>query len=80
MLDELVEAIVKRRLETPALFLLESMHPLGFVGSQVMLVLRPLVAIIWSDSPYARRWDQLQRVLEVRGSTELLARRLEARM
>ncbi len=77
MLDELADAIVRRHLATPALFVLESMRPLGFVGSQMMVVLRPLVAMIW---PAPQRWDQLQRVLEVRGSMELLARRLEERM
>jgi hypothetical protein len=77
MLDELADAIVARRLATPALFLLESMRPLSFVGSQMMLVMRPFVALVWS-SPL--RWDQLQRVLEVRGSMDQLACRLEARM
>jgi hypothetical protein len=77
MLDDLADAIVKRHLGTPALFFLESMRPLSFVGSQMMLFMRPLVALVWTDPA---RWDQLQRVLEVRGSTELLARRLEERM
>jgi hypothetical protein len=77
MLDELADAIVRRHLATPALFFLESMRPLGFVGSQMMVFLRPVVALIWT-SP--ERWDQVQRVLEVRGSMELLARRLEERM
>ena len=77
MLDELADAIVRRHLATPALFFLESMRPLGFVGSQMMVFLRPVVALVW---PAPRRWDQLQRVLEVRGSMELLARRLEERM
>lgn len=77
MLDELADAIVARHLGTPALFFLESMRPLGFVGSQMMLVLRPLVAMVW---PSPARWDQVQKVLEVRGSTEQLCRRLEARL
>jgi hypothetical protein len=76
-LDELAGAIVRRGLGTPALYLLESMRPLGFVGSQLMLVLRPVVAIAWPDP---RRWDGVQRMLEVRGATELLCRRIEARM
>lgn len=77
MLDELADAIARRGLGTPALFFLESMHPLGFVGSQLMIVMRPVIALAW---PEPRRWDQVQRVLEVRGATELLCRRLEARM
>jgi len=77
MLDELADAIVRRHMATPALFFLESMRPLGFVASQMMVFLRPLVAIAW---PAPQRWDQVQRVLEERGSIELLAQRLEARM
>ena len=77
MLDELADAIARRHLATPALFFLESMRPLSFVGSQMMVFLRPMVAMVWT-SP--QRWDQLQRVLEERGSVEALARRLEARM
>jgi hypothetical protein len=77
MLDELADAIVRRHLATPALFFLESMRPLSFVGSQMMLVMRPVIAMVWTDP---KRWDQLQLVLEERGSVEELARRLEARM
>lgn len=77
MLDELADAIVRRHLATPALFFLESMRPLGFVGSQLMLVLRPIVQLVWA-SP--QRYDHLQRILEERGAMEELAQRLEARM
>ncbi|MBA3539339.1 MAG: hypothetical protein H0T79_06895 [Deltaproteobacteria bacterium] len=77
MLDELADAIVRRHLETPALFFLESMRPLNFIGSQMMVFLRPIVSVIWANP---RRWDQVQRVMEIRGSAEELARRLEARM
>ncbi len=77
VLDELADAIVRRHLATPALFFLESMRPLSFVGSQMMLFLRPMIALVWTNP---ERWDQLQRVLEERGSAEELARRLEARM
>ncbi|HNG82432.1 MAG TPA: hypothetical protein PLW24_23380, partial [Burkholderiaceae bacterium] len=55
---------------------LESMQPLSFVGSQMMVFLRPLVAVIWTDP---RRWDRVAALLERRGTIELLLRRLEAR-
>jgi hypothetical protein len=77
LLDELADQIVARHLATPALFALESMRPLSFVASQLMIMMRPLIALAW---PSPSRWDQLQRVLEVRGAAEELARRLEARM
>jgi hypothetical protein len=76
MLDDLADAITRRRLTSAAIFFLESMKPLGFLGSQAMVLLRPLVSVVW---PSPARWDQVQRVLEQRGSIELLLRRLEAR-
>ena len=77
LLDELADALVARRLATAALFFVESIRPLGWLGSQLMVFLRPMVSVIWLDP---RRWDQVQRMLEIRGSTELLARKLESRM
>ena len=76
MLDSLADGIVSRRLTPAALFFLESVIPLGFVTSQVMHFFRPIVQAVWT-SPL--RYDQLTRVLERRGSIELLLRRLEAR-
>ncbi len=76
MLDELADGIAKRRLTPAALFFLESVKPLGWVGSQLLLFLRPIVTIIWHDP---LRWDRVQKILEKRGSIELLLRRLEAR-
>ncbi len=76
MLDELADGIARRRLTSAAMFFLESMKPMGYVGSQMMIFLRPMISVVWSNPA---RWDQLQRILEKRGSIELLLRRLEAR-
>ena len=76
LLDELADGIARRRLTSAAMFFLESMKPMGYVGSQMMIFLRPMVSVVWSNPT---RWDQLQQVLEKRGSIELLLRRLEAR-
>jgi hypothetical protein len=76
LLDSLADGIVRRRLTPAALFFLESMKPMGFVGSMMMTFLRPIVAVIWSDPA---RWDRVAALLERRGSIELLLRRLEAR-
>jgi hypothetical protein len=76
LLDSLADGIAKRRLTPAALFFLESMKPMGFVGSMMMVFLRPIISIIWSDPA---RWDRLAALLERRGSIELLLRRLEAR-
>ncbi len=76
LLDELADGIARRRLTPAALFFLESMKPMGYLGSQMMLFLRPIVGIVWASPD---RWDRLQAILEKRGSIELLLKRLEAR-
>ena len=75
MLDELAAGIAKRRLSPLALFFLESMKPLGFVGSQVMHFFRPVIGALWSNPV---TYDRICAVLERRGSIELLLRRIEA--
>ena len=76
LLDGLADGIARRRLTPAALFFLESMKPMGFVASYMMLFLRPIVSVIWSDPA---RWDRVAALLERRDSIELLLRRLEAR-
>lgn len=77
MLDKLADGLVKRRLASAALFFLESSKPMGFLGSQMMIVFRPFVAMAL---PEPKTWDRVQALLERRGAVELLLRRLEARM
>lgn len=76
MLDEFADGIAGRGMVAPAIFFLESMKPLGFVTSQVMHFFRPMVQVVWTDPV---RYDRLARILEQRGTVELLLRRLEAR-
>jgi hypothetical protein len=75
-LDQLADGIARRRLAAAAIFFLESVKPLGFVSSQMLYFFQPLVRVVW---PEPQRYDQLARLLERRGSIELLLRRLEAR-
>lgn len=74
-LDDIADRIAKRRMTPAALFFLESMKPLGFVGSQVMHFFRPVISALWSNPV---TYDRISAVLERRGSIELLLRRLEA--
>lgn len=76
LLDKLADGIVSRKMTPVAVFMLESMKPLGYVGSQFMLFLRPIVQSIWSNPV---TYDRLTKILERRGSLELLLRRIEAR-
>jgi hypothetical protein len=75
-LDRFADGVVKRRLTAPVIFFLESMKPLGFVASQALHFFRPIVNIV-VKSPDG--YDRFAKLLERRGSVELLLRRLEAR-
>lgn len=75
-LDELAEGLTRRRLASLAVLLLESVKPLGWLGSQMLLLFRPMVSLVFHDPV---RWDRVQRLLEHREAIELLLRRLEAR-
>ena len=77
MLDKLADGITRRRLTSAALFFFESMKPLGYISSQMLLFFRPIVETMW---PNPVTYDQVAKVLERRGSIELLLRRLEARI
>ena len=64
LLQRLASKVVAMRMTTPAILFLESVRPLNYVGSQVMVFFAPVVQIVFS-SP---EWDQLQQVLEKRES------------
>lgn len=76
LLDELADRIARRRLVAAALMFFESVKPLNFVTSQMLVFFRPMVQVLWSEP---HRYDQVARLLEQRGTVELLLRRLEAR-
>ena len=74
LLDTLAQGITKRRLSAAAIFFLEAMKPLGWIGSQVMYFFQPIMRLVFSESS---RYDRAARLLERRGTVELLLRRIE---
>lgn len=76
--DELIEktarAVVDRNLAAPAIFFLETMKPLSFVGSQVMVFFDPIVRSIFNF----RQYNEVRLALEHRENVELLLRKIEA--
>lgn len=76
LLDELADRIARRGLVAAALMFFESVKPLNLVASSMLTFFRPMVQVLWSEP---QRYDQVSRLLEQRGSVELLLRRLEAR-
>lgn len=74
LLRKIAQRVVQMRLQTPAVFFLESMKPLNFVGSQAMSFLQPIVASIFPVDTY----DRLRTTLEKRESIEALIQQIEA--
>jgi len=74
LIERLCGEVVRRRLTTPALFLLESSRPLNYVSAQFLHFLQPIATIL-AD---ANQYQNLTVFLERRGSIEYICRRLEA--
>ncbi len=73
ILDKLARGIVSRGLTTPSIMFLESVKPLNFLGSQVMLFFRPIVGAIFPTTSY----DRMETILEKRRSVEWLIVKIE---
>lgn len=75
LLDRLAAFVVRRRLTTPAILLLETTSPFNFVASSAMSFFRPLFGMIFSTKEYKK----IEKLLEKRCSISLLAERIELR-
>ncbi|MDD2714418.1 MAG: hypothetical protein PHW04_00840 [Candidatus Wallbacteria bacterium] len=73
LLEKYARKVVRRRLEAPLIFFLESMKPLNFISSQMMLGAEPLVSLFLDIKDYKR----FQQILEDRESIEQLIQTLE---
>ncbi|MEP0814090.1 MAG: hypothetical protein HRF49_05435 [bacterium] len=70
------DLVVSRRMEVPAIMALESLRPMNFLGSQVMVMLKPFVGIITDDT----FWVSVQEAFEKRASVNFLIEYIEERM
>ncbi len=75
LLEKIAAAVVRRRMETPALFILESAKPLNYLGSQAMAFFEPVVRGLFAATDYGR----VRRILERRQSVECLLQEIENR-
>src|SRR5262245_51960964 len=74
LIENLCREIVRRRLTTPTLFMLEMSRPLNYVSAQFLHFIQPITTIIADSDSYR----ELTEFLEHRGSIEYICRRLEA--
>ena len=73
LLTDLARMVVRRRLSVPAIFFLETVKPLNYVGSQAMVFFAPFVQALFATPNY----DRYAELLEQRSTLELLLQMIE---
>lgn len=58
ILEKVAEGVARRGLAAPAVMLLESVHPLNFLGSQALAFFEPILAVAL-DADKCQRFRQL---------------------
>ncbi len=75
--DDLIERIARRivnmRLEIPFIIVFESMKPLSFIGSSILVAFEPIIQPIFSFKDYRRFYE----MLENRDNIEKLIQKIE---
>lgn len=75
ILGKLAHEVVERELIAPAIMFLESVKPLSFIGSQIMVMANPFVQILFNSKVY---WE-VTVLLEDRDNVEYLIQEIERR-
>lgn len=75
LISKLVTIVGKRKLTVPASLFLESVQPLNYIGSQMMVFFRPFLTFFFTPTEY----DLLQGILEKRDGIKRIIEELEKR-
>lgn len=73
VLDKLARKVVDKGMAVPAILFLESVKPLNYIGSQVMVFFEPVVQSLFSFKDY----DTFRSALEKRESIEVMLLKIE---
>jgi hypothetical protein len=73
LLAKIANQIVKRKMTVPAIMFIESVKPLSFVGSQVLIFMQPMVQAFLNRKEY----DEFAVLMEDRDNVELLLQEIE---
>ena len=74
LVERVAAKVVKWHAAVPAIFTLESMKPLSFVGSQFLIAIGPFAEIIFNHDEY----EQFVLAMESRDNVEYLLQRIES--
>jgi hypothetical protein len=75
LLERVADAVIHRRMASPALLLLESMGPMNFLGSQALHFFTPLLDVVFPQ----RDIERIALLLERRDTLARLAAIIESR-
>jgi hypothetical protein len=73
ILVQIAQKVVHWKMAVPAILFLESMKPLNYIGSQMMVFFEPFVQTLFSWKDY----DELRRMMEERETVERLLQKIE---
>lgn len=73
LLAKVAGGVVRRRIEVPAEMFLESVRPLSFLGSQALVFLQPILAMVLQPTEI----DKFARLLEKRSALSRLVSLIE---
>jgi hypothetical protein len=73
VLDKLAHKVVDKGMAVPAILFLESVKPLNYIGSQMMVFFEPIVQTVFNFKDYST----LRTTLEKRHSIEILLLKIE---
>jgi len=73
ILDKISRKVVQWKMAVPAIMFLESVKPLSYIGSQVMVFFEPFVHALFSIPAY----NEFQQMMEKRENVERLLQRIE---
>ena len=75
LIGKIAKKVVDMRMVVPAILFLESVKPLSFIGSQVMVFFQPFFRAFFS----VREYDEIAVILEDRENVERLILAIERR-
>jgi|SRR3990170_794685 len=73
ILDKIAKKVVLWKMSTPAILFLESVKPLNYIGSQMMVFFEPFVQTLFSWKDY----DEFRKIMEERENVERLLQTIE---
>ena len=74
LIERIAAKVVKWHAAVPAIFTLESVKPLSFVGSQFLIAIGPFAEIVFNHDEY----EQFVLAMESRDNVEYLLQRIES--